>query len=236
MTYDEFEKAITPLRQKQREFLRRRALGLNDSRAAEGVVSRVSVFQWKKDNKFMKLYDEAAYISTGVPESIRNLPAVVPETGRVLYTNEVVEEALAKLPAEVTLDEAVALAQNYDFLRRFLPLIVNRHLGIILDSRTPVRELTSLMKLYYELIGFTPESRLPGGHRNQVIVNTLNLLAPQIASQAEERGLNVPQIITDAVEADYKVVDDYLDPYQIQVEKGEDGSSSGSEATQREEE
>jgi len=242
MTEEEFEQYLTPLRPKQKEFLRRRRLGLTDTAASDGLCSRRAIANWKKEPRFQKRYDVALGLLQNIPalkrvEEIVGTPSqsegvsedsvealiAAEETSLVLYDEAVIQAALARLPQGVTLDEAVQLAQQYDYMQKFLPLVIQRHLALLLKPETSVRELVQLLKLYYELIGFSPERRLPGGQRSQVLVNTLYLLAPQIAAQAEARGLDVPRVIKDVIDAEFRVVSDYGNPYGLETEASKNG-------------
>jgi hypothetical protein len=234
------------LTEKQRQFLDRRSHTNTDAAAAEGIVSRASVARWKKEPNFYTLYLAACagqetpppledvkdeVLDEIVQQSVRDLITVDKEKPRksLAYDASLVETAEAEMGDE-SVTETDMLLEQLEYLRRFAPLIVKRHLVLLLDARTPAREWVPLAKEFYNMIGLSRESVMPVGRRNQILIETLNILAPQVAARAEERGLEIPQGIA-------RLLDEGTDVVEAEAYEIEDGDyTCGSETEKCEEE
>lgn len=167
----------------QEFFLESRRVCETDSEAAEHAgVHPGSVSRWKKeDEKFAKAY---------MLIEILNEPKV---------SLEVPEQ-----------DKAKVIKQQMDGLLAYLPEVVQEHINIALHAKRDSDRLRAIEQIY-EVIGLGEQHKLPGGHRNQVLIQMLTLQRPQIEAAARRLGVDSPLQLADVLEASYEELEEDAD-------------------------
>ena len=145
-----------------------------------------------------------ALVSEGIPVE---LPLVKPYESSLNHAprrKDILTVAEKKLAEEGMLE--LTIGQQVEVLSKYLPLVLRRHLTVILDSSTSNRDVLTAIKLFYETLGLTPESMAPT-RMGRMIVNVLQMVTPQLAAISKERGIVIPGAVQTVIEGQYEVKD-----------------------------
>lgn len=195
------------LSSRQKEFIVSHLNVLRDTRVLN-APSRQTVSKWKADDRdFLLVYEGLRARNWRFPalqglvpgstpqEMADSVSAIIESAVKVRADSAVPFDDRAVRLAEAELQKAPdvlpTLGQQLEVMSQHLPKVVRRHLAIILDSSTSNKDAISAIRLFYETLGVTPESLVPGGRTNKMIVNVLQMVGPQLAAVAKERGLDM---------------------------------------------
>ncbi len=195
------------LSRKQKDYIIRHLNTFRDSQVLN-APSRQTVYMWRRESlTFQAVYGELKARQWQFPVLEGLAPGSTPQAAAAAV--DAVLDTVVQVRANSTVpfdDKAVQLAeqelkknpgttptmgQQLEVMSQHLPRVVRRHLAIILDSTTSNRDALVAIKLFYETMGVTPESLLPTGRMNKMIVNVLQMVGPQMAAVAQERGLEL---------------------------------------------
>lgn len=195
------------LSSRQKEFIVGHLNVLRDTQVLS-APSRQTVSKWKADSRdFLSVYEDLrarnwrfpalqGLVPGSTPQEMADSVSAIIETAvktradsAVPFDDRAVRLAEAEL--QKAPDVLPTLGQQLEVMSQHLPKVVRRHLAIILDSSTSNKDAISAIRLFYETLGVTPESLVPGGRTNKMIVNVLQMVGPQLAAVAKERGLDM---------------------------------------------
>lgn len=164
---------------KQRLFLDARATAASDEEAMRtvGIVSS-SLRRWKGVPIFWDAYRKV--------------------TGQL-------DQTLGEsIPLNADERQQLAFSQS-EALMKILPGVVQEHIRIALGADKDADRLRAIEKLY-AAVGFGKDEAPPVSKQNQVFMQMLDMMAPQVAAEATRRGLPVSSTIKDVVAEDFAKV------------------------------
>jgi hypothetical protein len=65
--------------------------------------------------------------------------------------------------------------------------------------------------MFYELLGIDADTIRPVARQNQVLVQMINMMSPQLIHEAKSKGISVPEELEDVVDAAYRHVEEAME-------------------------
>lgn len=126
-----------------------------------------------------------------------------------------------QLPEVTSNTNQVLISKQVDEVIKYLPALVQENLAVALREASSAAALTAKLKaidMLYDVMGFTAGAAMPVSKQNAVFIQMLTMLAPQVAAEAQRRGLPTNATILQVVEGMY-----------TEDGKGEEAQSDGEE-------
>lgn len=110
------------------------------------------------------------------------------------------------LPVPDAQNNQVIVSRQVDEVMQYLPALVQENLAVALAPATTATQLTAKLKaidMLYDVMGFTAGAAMPVSKQNQVFISMLTMLAPQVAAEAQRRGLPTNATIMQVIDGMY---------------------------------
>lgn len=112
-----------------------------------------------------------------------------------------------QLPVPDTTNNQIVISRQVDVLMEQLPALVQENLALALMPASNAAGYTAKLKaidMLYGVMGFTAGAAMPVSKQNAVFIQMLTMLAPQVAAEAQRRGLPTNATIMQVIEGIYK--------------------------------
>jgi hypothetical protein len=98
-------------------------------------------------------------------------------------------------------------AAQVEALVAALPEVVQEHINIALTADRIADRMRAIDK-FYEILGFGAEATMPVSRQNQIFIQIMNLMGPQVEAEAARRGLPSGSSLQDIVEGEFAEMED----------------------------
>jgi hypothetical protein len=190
----EFLEAYNQCTQDQQRFINaRRLVGTDQEAANDSGIRYGNLPQWKRNKPHFK----TAWLLVK-DEWRKSQPEAVPEVQVTKWSSSA--------PAVVGTDRQTTMATEIDRITYQLPALIDTNIHVALNAEKDADKLRALQMLY-EVLGFNAGEAMPVSKQNKVFVQMLTMLAPQVAAEAERRGLPSNTSLMSIVEAQFEQVE-----------------------------